>query len=95
MLPYKMCCKKCIFLFIGSPFTIDVVDSTRCLAKGRGLEASPVNQAASFTIDPSRSHYRADAHVRITCENLLKTSLGNFINSQHIFNRVHTGLYFP
>ncbi len=49
----------------GSPFYVEVEDSTRVLAIGKCLEASPIHKKAEFEIDPSLAPYRADAKIRI------------------------------
>ena len=51
----------------GSPFYIDVEDSTLVVAKGQCLEASPVNKKAEFEIDPGKAPFRAEAAVKIIC----------------------------
>jgi hypothetical protein len=39
-----------IFTYIGSPFSVNVMDTQRVVAFGKGLGSIPINVPASFTI---------------------------------------------
>ena len=64
---------KHVLPFLGSPIWFDVEDATQVVARGRCLEASPVNQRVEFEIDPSKAPFRADAYVKILCKLQLET----------------------
>ena len=52
-------------LLPGCPLALDVEDTTLVEARGRSLEATPLNKRAVFDIDPSRAPFKANAQVRI------------------------------
>ena len=49
----------------GSPFALEVQDDTLVVARGRSLEATPLNKRALFEIDPSKAPFKANATVNI------------------------------
>ena len=61
------------YVYAGSPFIIDVEDSTMVFACGRSLESAPVGERVTFDIDPSRALFRADVQLKITGKKILKT----------------------
>ena len=49
----------------GSPFSLDVEDATHVVARGRSLEATPLNKRALFEVDASNAPFRANLSVKV------------------------------
>ena len=54
-------------LFLGSPFLCTIIDGSKAVASGDGLQSASVNRPAYFTVNSSNLG-EANLMVKITCK---------------------------
>ena len=53
---------------LGSPYTLEIVDSSAVSASGEGLSSVEVNRRATFMVNTGHVGSSGDVKVNVTCE---------------------------
>lgn len=73
---------------VGSPFTVEIVDSSRVTVSGDGISLVPVNRSTSFTVDTQGSS-SGHVDVEIVGELIFKLFYCSLTHS-HRWKQKHT-----
>ncbi|KAK3094677.1 hypothetical protein FSP39_004809 [Pinctada imbricata] len=80
---YKVHCYYNDIEVRGSPYTLDIVDSSRVSVRGDGLTLVPVNRVAKFVVETGGSKGRVQVEITGPDKNKLTPTITENSNGQH------------